>query len=741
MRTLSGTLSAALLAAAALGTLGCGASATPKPATPLVAGTQVTPVAVSDEQFAQALVQILRTRDRTPERLSLLAGVVRRLFARAATRFDAGQPERGLAAVKGALYLIRAGEMRLEMLDPSAAKALDQAYNQVAQHGQEGAALAFLRLRGAALPPNDPAQARIQKHMSALAAWMKDTRQRSTVENASSDARAFGERSVLEPSPESLEEARIMAERWIDASLDFNANYRPGLRNSDRDEMVEAYRGIRTGAIVMAGLFLRNGDAQGATRALERSEARKVTSPELFERLQTAASLNDAGAWRDLAALYSRAASEGSEEELSMPPSIAEGAAWGAVLEAYRSEPTALATAGPLATLLPQLGMPEVSPLVLTGVMETTDDREVATTCLRVTAGIMLAEDGVHDYASVKRVFTASQQLLTIADQVQAKTPLDPSPSTLRLMMATLHVRNGDLAAARPMLEDALRREPSLSGYTSLASVLFQAQDHAGALAALDNGLKASDARDAPLGRADAHLLAFEINRARGNLEQARASLGAALSDALDARARSTSEVALTSAERLIARLAYHFGDRPAWDRAVGRMFRQAGADRRALSLALIETTSTALLYGDAKPSRDALERTLDAADEDDLVYAALWLQLTEQASHDRGNGTAKQALESIPESTTWAYQLAKWGLEQMSDPELTAKAQTLAEKTEAAFYVAMRQRVRGDAASRAELARVATGQAIDLVETHLARELTLSEPQQKWGPPPRALP
>ena len=126
---------------------------------------------------------------------------------------------------------------------------------------------------------------------------------------------------------------------------------------------------------------------------------------------------------------------------------------------------------------------------------------------------------------------------------------------------------------------------------------------------------------------------------------------------------------------------------------------------------------------------------------EDDLVYAALWLKLTELAGGDRSDGTARQALESIPESTAWVYHLAKWGLDQSTDQELLTKARTLVEKTEAAFYIAMRQRARGDAAARAELARVATGPAIDLVETHLARELTVSDPQQKWGPAPRALP
>ena len=317
-------LSAGLVAAATMGLVGCGPNHHTQPAKQPEAQTIVaTPVA--DDQFGQALIQVLASDDESPARLALLAGVVRRQFARAALRFEQGQPERGLDAVKGALYLLRAGELRLEMLDPTAAKALEQAHKTVAPQGLEGATLAFLRLQASSLPKTDPAQARVREHLEALSAWMEDTRQRSTVENTSANARAFGERAMLEPTPEALEEARAMVERWMDASLEFNATFRPGLRNSSRDEMVEAYRALRTGAIIMAGLYLRHGDAAGAIEVLERSEARKVTSPELFERLQTAANNNDPEAWRDLASLYSSASAEGSQEELSMPAEIARG--------------------------------------------------------------------------------------------------------------------------------------------------------------------------------------------------------------------------------------------------------------------------------------------------------------------------------------------------------------------------------------------------------------------------------
>ncbi|HNS96357.1 MAG TPA: hypothetical protein PKL73_05340 [Polyangiaceae bacterium] len=725
------TVGAALLAGAA-----CGSTPRPQPTAASTPSIVATPV--SNDHFGAALVQVLSDGSTSAERHALLAGVVRRQFARAEERFAAGQPDRALAAVKGALYLVRVGELRLEMLDPSAAKALAGAHDAVAQRGIEGATLAFLRLRAQSLPATDPQQARIRAHIEALEAWMKDTRQKSAVENASADARAFGELAVLEPSLEALEQARAMTDRWISASLDFNASFRPGMGRLNRDQMVEASRAFRAGAIIMAGLYLRHGDAKSATAALERTEARKITSPELFERLQTAASLNDPGAWRDLAALYSKAASEADEEELTVPPEIAEGATWGAALAAYRFAPTQLETAGPLSMLLAAYGMPEAVPLVLAPVARDNPKPEILNTVLRVVAGVMMQEDESRDYPSVQRVFAASHELLALADAVHSSTQLDPSPARLRSMMASLHVRNGALAAARPMFEQSLREEPSLVGYSSLAAVLLQTGDTAGALEAVHQGLRAPNARELPTARAEAHLLAFQAHRAQGARHEAQQDLAHALQDALDARAQARGDLGHASADRILARLAYHYGDLKAWQRAVDRMLERVNLDARVLSMTLIEATSMGLLNHDLRTVHRVLDETIAAADPQDVVYASLWVLLAERAVGDNHDDAVKRALSAIDASHGWVYHLARYGLEEIGDDALRKKAKNLVERAEAEFYIAMRKRVAGESTGDEELRNLAGGPAIDLVETHLARELT--QPQT-WGPPPKPLP
>ncbi|PKN30036.1 MAG: hypothetical protein CVU63_25820, partial [Deltaproteobacteria bacterium HGW-Deltaproteobacteria-20] len=206
----------------------------------------------------------------------------------------------------------------------------------------------------------------------------------------------------------------------------------------------------------------------------------------------------------------------------------------------------------------------------------------------------------------------------------------------------------------------------------------------------------------------------------------------------LDARARARTDVAHASADRILARLAYHFGDPKAWQRAVDRMLERANLDSRVLSMALIEATSTGLLYKDLRTVHRALDETVAAAAPEDTVYASLWALLAEQASGDTGNGMAKRALSAIDAGNGWVYHLARFGLDEINDDALRAKARSVVERAEADFYIAMRKRGRGDTSVDASLRSIATGPAIDLVETHLARELT--QPGS-WGPPPTPLP
>ncbi len=731
-------LSFALLPSACAGRMGSGQGASQIPRM----GGSVAPAAVSDEDFANATHKLLVKGTPSSSRLSLLAGAVQRQFIRAASYFDAGQDDRGLDALAGALYLVRAGELHREMLDGRAVAALRRARAIVAQQGDEGRTLAFLHLESAGLAEKSQEQAAIRRHLAALDAWFRDTRRRSDVENGAADHRAYAERAVLEPSKEAIEQARAATERWILAAVRFNAKFRPGVDRPDRDEMIDAYRGLRTGAIVMAALYLRHGDASSALKALEQSEAKRAVPSEFLDRIRAAAVESDAGAWRELAGLYAGATTQASGQDVFLAPEVARGAAWGAALEAYRLDPGLIENAAPLAQMLPGLGMPDVSPLVLLDGVRAAKNASVVADSLVVLMQLLAQQDEAHDLASAKRVFVAAQPLLSLADGFAGTTPLNPSPSRVRLAMAQIHMRSGDVVAARPLLESSNSKDPSAVGYLSLAAVMHQASQDMQALDAVGKSISAPDAEAQPLVVADAHLLAFSIHREQGKTDLARASLAAALRATMAARARASTPPARLHVERVLARIAYHFGDAAAWTRAIARAFEHAGADRSATGAVLIEAASGALLRRDIEASKRALRlaQNSDVLDED-LVYAALWLSLAEGAKVARMDQTLVQAFASIKKGSSWVSSLARWGEGSLDDKALVSRARTLVQQTEAAFYTSARRFLAGDAGARAELTRIARGPALDLVETHLARELTLPNSAKAFGPPPAPLP
>src|SRR4051812_33202718 len=120
--------------------LGCAA----RPATPVQSpsapeAAPIEKVEVNDDGFAAATVAVLQDATSNPRRLGLLVGVVQRQLDRATHYFQTGHDEMGLAALRGALYIVRAGELRSEML-AGRSVALSYAAGAFARLGNEGQA-------------------------------------------------------------------------------------------------------------------------------------------------------------------------------------------------------------------------------------------------------------------------------------------------------------------------------------------------------------------------------------------------------------------------------------------------------------------------------------------------------------------------------------------------------------------------------------------------------------------------
>lgn len=704
---------------------GCGAAA-PLEAKLPGAETAIVPAEVGDEAFAQRTLEILHDGSKSPERLELLAGVVKRQLAHAAQRFEAGQTQRGVDSVLGALYLVRRGEGRREMVDEVGEHALAGAIEYVSQRGDEGAARALMLMRRAALPEGSPEQKEIDGHLAALERWVRDTETGSEIEIFGDRERAAVARSLVDPSDEALVNAAAVLSAFIDKAIEYNIRFRQTGKRPTRAEAVEASRALESGATTLVAVHLRHGDAVGALRAVEETAARRIIDPEFYGRLRAAAEDDTSHAWKELLAHLAIEATANAGGEIGVDLQVLRAALFGTALEAHRRDPSDFGPARALSRILVGLGLSEVAPLVITGAMGEHPSPEVVSSALGLVMSAVREDASSNDVPAARRTMRAATQILKFADHEEMKGRIQPTASQLRFLMASAELRTGELGHARPLLELAVAEDPSAAGYTMLAVVERQASNHDAALAHVAKAVAPPYPKTSLLDVADANLLAFEIHRDVGQNDRAEKALGRALSSVLAARERRIPLSAKARAERLLGRILDSYGEAQGASRAIDRALRIAANDRPTLAATMLDVVGQALVQGDVEIARAALRQALDAGvDEQDLGYGGLWLMLLEKQQREPPDGTALRALESVRDRSSWVYHLASWARGDIGDAELSELAQNPSQRVEAEFYAAMAKKIAGDPSATEGLKSVATSGVIDLVEVHIARELT----------------
>jgi tetratricopeptide (TPR) repeat protein len=557
-------------------------------------------------------------------------------------------------------------------------------------------------------------------------------------------------RSLVEPTTESLSTARDATVRWIDQSIRMSEDRKSGSVRPRREDALEAFRAFRSGAESLAALYLRHGDAAGALADLDRTPSvQKIAPRSLLERLERTANGGDARAWHDLLLwLWSPerkdspnpAGTEG-DPEFAIDPNLLKGAIFGTAVEAYRHDTRSPDVCVALATLLVQLGMPEAAPPILADAVLPHPAPDLLSGALGLVLKAIQNEDEADDVATARRVYAAAEPLITVGTKLEYKGRLLPGVGQLRLAMGIIETRAGNLAAARPLLESSVSTDPSVEALVTLAAIERQAGKTEAALAQLSKALSTPEAKQNPLSAGEAHLGVFEIQKDLGAADKAKAALASALGATLDARKRASSPVAKGHSERLLARVLFRFSDAAGAARATERAFVAAGQDKHELAATVLEASQRAFLKKDVAGARAAVGRGLSAElDDDDLVYAALWLLFTERDAKARTDGTATRALASIRDDGRWPSRLAQWGLAKVKDTDLVAAARTTGQKTEAAFYTALAKRIAGENAANSALAEVAKSSAIELVEVQLARELLSGPSRFANGPVPAGL-
>lgn len=714
--------------AVAWSVVGCGAHAPRGVPAVTPAEGSIHPPSLEDDAFAGSVHTLLLDRG-SPARASLLEQVISRQLANAAERFEAGFPERGLASLRGAIYLAGPGELPREVLaanDP----LLEAALRVVAPQGDEGAAYALLKLRASILPEGSSARAEVDEQLRALERWLEDIRTGSPIEIAGHDQRVATARALLEPTIEAGDAAREATTAWMDRAIAFSEDSRHGFMRPKREETVQAFRAFRSGAKSLVALSLRHGDAMAAISDIERSSARRMISQEMYERLDRAANGGDARAFRALlAALLEGAGADEDEREdpeLALDPELLRAAAWGTALEVVRRDPSALDAAVPLALMASQLGLPEVAPLILLDGVTNRPEPQVVSAALGIVMQAIATEDEADDTASARRIFRAAEPLLALAEREELRGKLRPSPARVRMVMAGVESKAGQLAAARTLFESASKEEPTAEAWFMLSAIEKQAGNLSAALDHLDRALVTSQAKQDPFIEGEMLLARSDLLRDSNQEEAAGSELARALEKALFAQAKARQALVRSRAESLLARVLERYGDTSGAARAIERAFREAQEDKHQIAAIAIDCAARALVRKDVEAARFALSRALDAkVDENDVVYVALWLSLVEKATKTKPDGSAAKALAGIQDER-WAGRLASWGLGKLKDQELIDSARTPSQKTEAVFYAAMARRIAGELGeSEKSLREIAKSANIDLVEVRIARELT----------------
>jgi tetratricopeptide (TPR) repeat protein len=125
-------------------------------------------------------------------------------------------------------------------------------------------------------------------------------------------------------------------------------------------------------------------------------------------------------------------------------------------------------------------------------------------------------------------VFTHARPLIALSQREVFGGRVTPSASRLHFYMGAIEAGAGELERAHPLLEQAVKLEPTADAFRLLASIDRQRRDFKGALASLDRVIEITKGTGDAAAQAETHLLRFDVLREMGD-ERAEESLESAL--------------------------------------------------------------------------------------------------------------------------------------------------------------------------------------------------------------------
>jgi tetratricopeptide (TPR) repeat protein len=602
--------------------------------------------------------------------------------------------------------------------------ALEAAANEVARSGDEGQAYALYSL----LLKSQAGVVAIEesrRHLEAIRTFDSHNRGHGPVETAGNLQRAATHQALLDPSAETLNSASRTTLGWIRSALHSDVTERFSEASFDREEAVEAFRAIRSGAATIAAIFLRHGDPLAALEFLEQNDLGRVVPAPLRDRLERAAMGGDVQAYHDLFGLF-ESATEPEEPETAIDSEVAAGAAFGVAVELYRRAPESASAVGPLATLLVEYGMFEAVPYLLIPALGKHPSADSLAFTLEVVEHAMVACGQVSEIEGARQLYVGAAPIVSMVEQPHMAARFQARVARLRYILGAIETREGNLARAQILLSQAAKGQSSLETWSLLAQVERQLGDVGSALGSLARQIELSREKADPYSESEALVNTYELEQQRGQDQAAARALGQALRRALDTRQSARTPAEQSRAERALARVLELFGEHLGAVRAMNRALEAARSDSVQFTASVLESSRMALTHGDLSAAKLAMrEARQGGLTPEDAVYVGTWLRILERQKHEVGDGTVEEALGNLDEISMWPARLRAWTLGQIQAKSLSDSASTPAQRTEALFYRAMQSQIEGNTGESSQLLeRVVKSPSVELVELTIARDL-----------------
>lgn len=697
-------------------TFGCAKTQHVDPVVP-VSTSDAPAILVEPDDFARQAHLLLLSTERDQESKLRLAGIVQYQLSEADRLFHDGFVVEAEDMVTGALLLLRHDD---ELISATRGQesALFQAAHAAARTGDAGRAGALYELTlNVARDPKVVSEAK--EHLAALQSWNKHTDGTTALLQAGESTRRALSRAVVDPQAKAYLDARDGIIQWMHTALTSSSGASQPESSADREQALEAYRAIRTGAPALVALSLRQGSPGAAILALEDANLDRALPPGLTELIEEAEKKNSPEAWLELfRQLESLREEEGTET--SLPRYVLDAATFWSAIKLYRAAPGKLEHAMPLAMTLVEFGMPQVASSLLSQNADKKSDKQALAWSLSLVLRGLLELSRTDQLHAARRSYKEAAGLLQLADETPGGGPGSADAESL---MAALEARHGFVEKALPLLESSVSRLPSAEALLRLAQLQIQKGQTPKGERSIQKAVDLAQKSGNLLLEARAEEALFRAYRAAGDHKKAEAALGRALSRILVLRKMEVATVETATVERQLAHLLEYYGKTREMRQAYFRALDASHSSALELEITLTDMSRAALTTGDLSLGRRASQSALDfGLPPENAVYIALWQQLLEKRSGTNADGVSREVLMRASKAQGWLDALRRFGLGEVEASALKNAAKGIPEKAEAEFYAVLNQEK--SAVQKSRLLPIADSAAVDLIEVRIAQDL-----------------